>query len=172
MDEKIFLLIYNLPHGSVLNFLFSIISALGSYGAIWVLIAIIFLKKRKELLRFFLGFFCLTIVIFWLQNFMARARPYDDILGVGYLGFIDAGSYSFPSHHAAASFLGAFFLGEKIKKFKIYFFALAILISFSRIYLGAHYLTDILAGGIMGVVFGKAVINYGRCTNRDSVALF
>lgn len=171
MDENIFLLIYNFPHPAFLVFVFSIISAIGSYGAVWVLMALLLLRKRN-LLTFFLGFIFLTAIIFGLQNFTVRLRPYDMIAGVSYLGFIDPGGFSFPSYHTASSFFGAIFLGERINKYKRWFWLLAILISFSRIYLGAHYLTDILGGAIIGLVVGWGVMKYGGQTNRNRVSLF
>jgi undecaprenyl-diphosphatase len=171
-DKSLFLLFYNFPHPFFLNIFFGIVSAVGSYGMIWVLMAILSLRKKGEILRFFLAFFCLTAVCFWLQNFTARFRPYEVLEGVRYLGFIDPGGFSFPSYHAATSFFGAVVMSHKFKKYKGYFFILAAFISFSRIYLGAHYLTDILAGAIIGIVVAKVVINYGRRANRHSFALF
>lgn len=168
MDERFFLLIYNLGHPYFLNLFFSLVSAVGSYGFIWLVFGM-FLKDK---LKYYLGFILLTVVVFSLQNFIARPRPYEILSGVIYMGFINAGTYSFPSYHSATSFFGAVFLGEKLKKYKIHFLVLAALISFSRIYLGAHYLTDVLAGGIIGVGVGLVVMKYGRRTNRHSVALF
>lgn len=168
MDEQFFLLIYNLPHPYFLNLFFSLVSAVGSYGIIWLVFGM-FLKKK---LKYYLGVVLLTLLVFSLQNVIGRLRPYEALQGVFYLGFIDPGGYSFPSYHGATSFFGAVFLGEKLKKYKVYFFVLAVLISFSRIYLGAHYLTDVLAGAIIGVGVSEGVIRYGRCTNRHSVALF
>jgi membrane-associated phospholipid phosphatase len=64
-------------------------------------------------------------------------------------------SYGFPSGHAqsAVTFWG--WAGLKIKKAwaRIIFFALIFLISLSRIYLGVHYLGDVLGGIFFGVVF-------------------
>jgi len=46
-------------------------------------------------------------------------------------------------------------LSHKEPKWKWVFFALAILISFSRIYLGKHYPLDVIAGGVLGWIIGK-----------------
>jgi membrane-associated phospholipid phosphatase len=64
-------------------------------------------------------------------------------------------SYGFPSGHAqsAATFWG--WAGLKIRKawMRIFFFALIFLIGLSRIYLGVHYLGDVLGGMLFGAVF-------------------
>jgi hypothetical protein len=64
-------------------------------------------------------------------------------------------SYGFPSGHAqsAATFWG--WVGLKIRKawVRIMFFTLIFLIGLSRIYLGVHYLGDVLGGTLFGFVF-------------------
>ena len=63
--------------------------------------------------------------------------------------------YSFPSGHTSASFAVAFaLLAAKYKKLFIMTFILSVLIAFTRLYLYVHYPTDILAGMIIGIVFG------------------
>lgn len=93
-----------------------------------------------------------TIVYKVVKTFFARPRP--DIS----LHLIDQGGYSFPSGH---SMTGLVFFGLIIwlchKKFKgplpIILSLLIFLIGFSRIYLGVHYPTDVLAGWLLGAAF-------------------
>lgn len=173
LDEKIFLIFYNLPHPHFLNLLFGIISALGSYGFIWIVLAFFILRKKKKYFaKFFIGFLALYIISIFLQNSISRLRPYEIITGVKYLGLIDPGGYSFPSYHAASSFFAAAYLGKVVNKFKTHFLIFAVLISVSRIYLGAHYLTDVAVGAIIGIGLAKVVMGYGGQANRHSVALF
>ncbi len=63
--------------------------------------------------------------------------------------------YSFPSGHTTASFavVGVALLRCRVITF-IPIFLLAALISFSRIYLRVHYLTDVLAGFLLGLTCG------------------
>jgi len=168
MDEKIFLILYSLPHPSIINVVVSVVSALGSYGAVWFLIgAFLYLKKNKnfkkrDFLVFLIGMLGVYFLVFVLQNFFGRLRPYETINTVVYLGFVEPGGFSFPSFHATSSFFAASFISRKIKQSSKWLYVLALLISFSRIYLGAHYLTDILAGAIIGVVIGKVVVKIWR----------
>ncbi|MEJ2103826.1 MAG: phosphatase PAP2 family protein [Ignavibacteriaceae bacterium] len=88
-----------------------------------------------------------------LKEFFERVRPCnalpDVITPVGC-----AGGYSFPSNHALNNFAAAVFLLRIFPKYKWIFLITAILISISRIYLGVHYPSDVLAGAIIGSVFG------------------
>ncbi len=70
----------------------------------------------------------------------------------GYRG----GNYGFVSSHAANSFGAALFLALvfKRKAFSWTIFAWAIILSYSRIYLGVHYPGDIICGAIVGLICG------------------
>lgn len=65
-------------------------------------------------------------------------------------------SYSWPSCHAANTFALSTLLSIvfRSKTFTFSIFTWAILVSVSRIYLGAHYPTDILCGAAFGCFFG------------------
>jgi undecaprenyl-diphosphatase len=73
------------------------------------------------------------------------------------LPFNFAQSYSFPSGHAAASFVAAYLLSKKDKKRAWVYYVVALLISFSRIYLGKHYPSDVLAGALIGTLIGWGI---------------
>jgi undecaprenyl-diphosphatase len=71
-------------------------------------------------------------------------------------------SFSLPSGHAVSSFGCAaplFYLtrGYVALGWRIYPLALASLIAFSRVYLGVHYPTDIMAGALLGGMIGMAL---------------
>ncbi len=63
-------------------------------------------------------------------------------------------SWSFPSGHTSSSFAFATAVFANNKKYGIAAYVLAAVIGFSRIYLGVHYCTDVLAGAVLGIIYG------------------
>ena len=61
--------------------------------------------------------------------------------------------FSFPSGHTIASFEAAVVMMKNSKKLGIPAMILAVLISFSRLYLYVHYPTDVIASIILGTLF-------------------
>ncbi|HEY9856728.1 MAG TPA: phosphatase PAP2 family protein, partial [Stenomitos sp.] len=62
---------------------------------------------------------------------------------------------SFPSGHAAVSFAAATVLADYNPKLAWPAYGIAALVSYSRIYNGLHYPSDILAGALLGIGVGK-----------------
>jgi undecaprenyl-diphosphatase len=95
-----------------------------------------------------------------LKNAFARARP-DAALHL-----VEVSSTSFPSGHSMASSIFYLTIGALLartarrRREKVYFVASALLltflIGFSRVYLGVHYPTDVLAGWAAGTAWALA----------------
>jgi undecaprenyl-diphosphatase len=97
----------------------------------------------------------------WLRQTIARTRPCQVIEGIRLI-VPCPNSYSMPSGHAASSFAFALPLFYRTREFiaivwRLYPLLLASLIAFSRIYLGVHYPSDVLAGALLGAVTGLAL---------------
>jgi undecaprenyl-diphosphatase len=65
--------------------------------------------------------------------------------------------WSFPSGHTAAAFSGAWVASTVWPRRAPLFFGLAATVGFSRIYVGAHYPGDVLAGATLGMVIAEAI---------------
>jgi undecaprenyl-diphosphatase len=66
--------------------------------------------------------------------------------------------FSFPSTHAATAFAAATILTFFDKKRKWFYYFIAILISYSRIFLGCHYFFDVFIGGLIGYLLSKLLL--------------
>ena len=98
----------------------------------------------------------------FLKNLFARTRPYEIIHGLVPLVEKPV-DFSFPSGHTAASFAAGSVMFRKLsKKFGIPILTLAVLMGFSRLYVGVHYPSDVIFAVFEGILIGywaEAVIN-------------
>lgn len=62
---------------------------------------------------------------------------------------------SFPSGHASAAFFGAILLGERDRRWPVYW-AVALTVAASRVYVRMHHASDVVAGALVGVALGLA----------------
>lgn len=94
---------------------------------------------------FLLGLAVNQLILLFIQ----RIRPYE--VGMTHLLIPPTSDPSFPSDHATASFaIAAAFLLHRFRGAGIFLVA-AILVSLTRIYIGIHYVTDILGGALTGI---------------------
>jgi len=101
---------------------------------------IIFIKKRKKLGFFYLSLIMSYLFVTILKILVARERP-D-------LAFLPEETFSFPSRHAAIAFAVIPFMLKE--KGLVFWWIAGILIGLSRLLLGAHYLSDVLGGALIG----------------------
>jgi membrane-associated phospholipid phosphatase len=130
-----------------------------------------FLKdKKKAVITLLLGFASLLIAD-WASNtlkyFFERTRPCSALEGVRVL--VGCGkSFSMPSNHSvnAFAFMVPFYLLIN-NRLKYAFAAIASLVAFSRVYVGVHYPSDIVAGSVLGVIVAISVMKgYGWACER------
>jgi len=66
--------------------------------------------------------------------------------------------YSFPSHHTARMFMLTFLLGSTYRGLFPFILLAAIIIGFTRIFLEKHYLSDVVAGAMVGLCAGALAL--------------
>ena len=89
-----------------------------------------------------------------LKNFIARPRPCWLDSSVRLL-IADPTDYSFPSGHTLSPVIGATILTKTDRRFGYADIPLTALIAFSRLYLYAHFPSDVLAAAVLGVMIGE-----------------
>ncbi len=148
------------------------ITHLGDFGIFWILMAVLLLLyagTRRAGLTVAAGMLASFVINnLMLKNLVGRTRPYEVINGLTLL--VDkAFDLSFPSGHSATSFVAAVILwGTLPRRYGIGALALATLISFSRLYVGIHYPTDVLCGAVSGILLGLILLKLDLFGCNDS----
>ena len=138
-----------------LDGLWLFITHLGDEGILWIILGIILLFWKKTrpigltmLISLLFDFLMINVT---LKDLIARPRPFVVNEAITPL-ITDVSPYrSFPSGHSGGSFAAMFALYKWVpKKIGIPAIVLAALVALSRLYVGVHYPTDILAGCVVG----------------------
>lgn len=142
-----------------LNPIVTFITHLGDTGVFWIVLTILLLciKKTRRL-----GAFCAAAMILnflvvnvALKPLIARTRPYDLLDTLKTLVPAEH-DFSFPSGHSAISLSCAWVIFRMTpKKWGVPALVLALLISLSRLYVGVHYPTDVIAGVVIGALMAE-----------------
>lgn len=173
-DTELFLCL-NGAHNSLWDF----IMFWASDKIIWIPVYLLFLfllwRKFREKIWIVLVFAALLVFlsdqisVHLFKDIFQRLRPCheDDLMGVVHL--IDGkcgGSFGFYSSHASNIWAVAVFvlsvLGNKNILVVIPILVWAMLISYSRIYLGVHYPGDVLAGALAGSFLGCVIARFAK----------
>lgn len=91
-----------------------------------------------------------------LKDAFDRARPPIAYAGLDPIGAVPE-SASFPSGHSATAFAAAIAVGLLYPRLMKPLLVLAALVAVSRVYLGVHYATDVLAGSLLGAAIGLSI---------------
>ena len=126
------------------------ISKMGNAGWFWILLGILLLLygiRNRKFARYGLALLlCLgttaLVCNVTLKPLVGRMRPYD-LLGFSIL-VPPLADFSFPSGHTSSSFAAAT--------------VFAVLMGISRLYLGVHFPTDVLAGAVIGFVMARLTL--------------
>lgn len=145
-------------------------SALGAGGFVWIIfgaIAGIFPNHTAAMWRLWLAVgVAFLIVDDVVKPLFERPRPFEVVA----VTLIDAQptSPSFPSGHAAMAAAGALAGTRMLPGAGLALWPLATLVIVSRLYLGVHWPTDVLAGAVLGFAVAWLVLG-GRPMNRLNI---
>lgn len=132
-------------------------------GQLEFLLAVVFcamaLSRREGWLKRYLAFaLIVTLVnlsVGGLKVLFVRPRPYDFFSpGTIQLFFDRPATYSFPSGHSAVAFAAALLLHFFYGKAAWFVYVLALLVAVSRVFIGVHYPSDVVAGALIGTAGG------------------
>ncbi len=164
IDEQIILWIQAHMVNPIWTKMMVFLSTLGNHGMIFIALGILLLLfgiRYKNLLyagiRLFLCLGTTALVCnVILKPYVARLRPYD-VLGFPIV-VPPLADYSFPSGHTSAAFAAATAIYAYHKKWGIVAYIFAVCMGISRLYLGVHFPSDVLMGGILGFVMAKITL--------------
>ncbi len=152
-EINLFKFINNKMHCSFLNIFMKTMSCAGSaFSAVIILFFILIQSNPGGFpLFFYLSGSLLIGQLFvhpvkWMVN---RPRPCLALTGARVFRALNNNN-SFPSGHTCAAITMAFVLAQTFPHAALLLFILAVMVGISRIYLGVHYPTDVLAGAAIG----------------------
>jgi undecaprenyl-diphosphatase len=145
-----------------------------TYQLIFIVAIIVFFlnyyKLYTEMIFFTISMIGNSLLFLLIKEIVKRERPISQL--------IEISGYSFPSGHATLSTTLAFSLylilrnRIKYKKFLLISCVMfPLIISFSRIYLSVHYLSDIIAGMALGLIWVSMIyfiLFYNKGINNET----
>ena len=146
-------------HNSFLTIIFTWFTYLGDGFFCMAAGILLFIFRKRFLSLMVLSSFIVSgIIAQVLKYYILEARPAIYLKNTSYPYFIDNVTlhnlHAFPSGHTASAFALAAVMSfsAKNKRYSILFLAGALLVGYSRIYLAQHFMDDVLAGAMIGLL--------------------
>jgi undecaprenyl-diphosphatase len=163
--DQSFLLFLNSFHNSFWDKVNIILTSIEIWIPFYILLLYFVIKKYRRNSIYIIVILALAITVSdqfsgLIKDLTQRLRPSHDpaLIGIIHNVLNKGGLYSFFSAHASNSFSVAMFTASLFRNrtFSILIFIWAMVVSYTRIYLGLHFPLDILVGCIWGILTGFA----------------
>lgn len=157
-ESEVLLWIQNGLRGPLTDSFFSFYTQLGNAGMVWIALSVLMLCFKKSrragiagLLALAVGFVLTNLI---LKPLVSRVRPWLIVEGLTAL-VAEHDPNSFPSGHTCAAFASTCAWRPYLpKRWANTALICAVLMGLSRLYVGVHFPTDVLAGALVGVLSG------------------
>ncbi len=118
-----------------------------------------FVRDRRIAYELILGTLTVWLVVELVKAGIRRPRPFETIEKTRVVGYRESGR-SFPSGHTTQAFFLVTLLSQyyELGAWAIVLYIMAVLVGITRMYVGAHYPRDVLAGAMLGSVWGLVSI--------------
>lgn len=158
LDGAVLLWIQECLRGPLPDTFFVFYTTLGNAGLVWLVLSVLMLcfkSTRKAgvtaLLALVVGFIFTNVL---LKSMVQRTRPWLVVEGLTAL-IAEGDPHSFPSGHTCAAFAAALAWRPYLsKRWGNTALVCAVLMGLSRLYVGVHFPTDVLAGALVGCLSG------------------
>jgi undecaprenyl-diphosphatase len=128
-------------------------------------------KKREWIFPLWLTVLSTGFAVFFLKYSVQRQRPFAQGIVPLLHGVTDKLSYhtwdfSFPSFDTALVFCTIPLVWKFFPRFRYLWVVFSVLVGLSRIYFGVHFLSDVIAGAVIGFFIGFSIIKLENKTGR------
>jgi membrane-associated phospholipid phosphatase len=140
-----------------LDRIMSLATQVGNLGtALFLASLFYFLEIHSLTIEILFGTITLWLLVETIKTLTNRTRPFLDLVGSRVIGWRERGR-SFPSGHTSQTFFLVTLLCHRFQ-FNLLailtLYGVALLVGFTRIYVGAHYPRDVIGGAILGCIWG------------------
>ncbi|MFN8441857.1 MAG: phosphatase PAP2 family protein [Caldilineaceae bacterium] len=165
LDTRLFEIVNTMPHPTLINRPMEWLAKIMNRGDGWLMgVLLLSVLRKNPGPRAGLRFVARMAFVVWLVTFTVefplkllfrRPRPFVQLAHARLVG-AKPRHFSFPSGHSASSFASAWLLRKRFPRWRWLHILLALFVAFNRVYLGAHFPGDTLAGALSGV--GLAIL--------------